>query len=146
MLKFPEDYEIVVSLGYPNADNNPIRHKNLTIYKWIPNRFEYLKSCDLVIGRAGHGTMTQCLCYGKPMILVPTPSHTEQISNAKQAEDLGVAKIILQEKLNRDRLLKGIKQMLESTAQERLKTVQKEVLKYDGLKKAVETIFEAVKK
>ncbi len=146
LLKFPEDYEIVMSLGYPNADNNPIRHKNLTIYKWIPNRFEYLKSCDLVIGRAGHGTMTQCLCYGKPMILVPTPSHTEQISNAKQAEDLGVAKIILQEKLNRDRLLKGIKQMLESTVQERLKTVQKEVLKYDGLKKAVETIFEAVKK
>ncbi|RLI16963.1 hypothetical protein DRO44_04655 [Candidatus Bathyarchaeota archaeon] len=90
--------------------------------------------------------MTQCLCYGKPMILVPTPSHTEQISNAKQAEDLGVAKIILQEKLNRDRLLKGIKQMLESTVQERLKTVQKEVLKYDGLKKAVETIFEVIKK
>lgn len=146
LLKFPEDYEIVISLGYPNGDDEPIQHGNLTIYRWIPNRFEYLKTCDLVIGRAGHGTLTQCLCYGKPMILMPTPSHTEQLGNAKQAENLGVAKTIRQEELSRERLLKSVQQILESEIPERIKEVQKEVLKYDGLEKTVEEVFEMAEK
>jgi len=142
LLTFPEDYEIVMSLGYPNADNKLIRHGNVKIYKWIPNRFEYLKTCDLVIGRAGHGTLTQCLCYGKPMILVPTPSHTEQLGNAKQAENLGVAKTIQQNELSHEKLLKSVRQILEGDTPQRLKEVQKEVIKYDGLQNAVKTVIE----
>ncbi|MDI6690400.1 MAG: glycosyltransferase [Candidatus Bathyarchaeota archaeon] len=141
-LGFPKDYEIVMSLGYPNANDEPIRHGNLTIYKWIPNRFEYLKAADIIISRAGHGTITHCMCYGKPMILIPTPSHTEQLSNAKQAETLGVAKTIQQEELSKEKLLKSVEQMLNSTIPKHLKEVQKEVLNYDGLSKAAETIIQ----
>ncbi|MEM3696207.1 MAG: glycosyltransferase [Candidatus Bathyarchaeia archaeon] len=144
-LDFPKDYEIVMSLGYPNADNNqPIRHGNLTIYKWIPNRFEYLKASDIIVSRAGHGTITHCMCYGKPMILIPTPSHTEQLSNAKQAEELGVAKTLQQEELSKENLLKSVEHILNSKVPENLKEVQKEVLNYDGLSKAVETIIQIV--
>jgi UDP-N-acetylglucosamine--N-acetylmuramyl-(pentapeptide) pyrophosphoryl-undecaprenol N-acetylglucosamine transferase len=141
LLEFPDDFDVVLSLGYPNADTKPISHGNLRIYKWIPNRFEYLKACDLVVSRAGHGTLMQCMCYGKPMILVPTPSHTEQLNNAKQAGKLGVAKIIEQSKLNKEKLLENIQQILESEIPERLKQVQKEVLEYDGLENAVKTII-----
>jgi UDP:flavonoid glycosyltransferase YjiC (YdhE family) len=146
LLEFPEDYEVVMSLGYPNAEDKPVRHGNVTIYKWIPNRFEYLKTCDLVIGRAGHGTLTQCMCYGKPMILVPTPSHTEQLSNAKQSENLGAAKTIQQKELSKEKLLKCIQQILKSGTPERLKEIQKEVLKYDGLGNAVKIITETAEK
>jgi len=146
LLEFSDDYEIVLSLGYPNADTEPIFHGNLRIHKWIPNRFEYLKACDLVASRAGHGTLTQCMCYGKPMIIVPTPSHTEQLNNAKQAEKLGVAKVIEQEELSKEVLLKNVQQILESEASERLKQIQEEVLRYDGLENAVTTIIEIVEK
>jgi UDP:flavonoid glycosyltransferase YjiC (YdhE family) len=142
LMDFPKDYDIVMSLGYPNANDKPIRHGNLTIYKWIPNRFEYLKAADIIISRAGHGTITHCMCYGKPMILIPTPSHTEQLSNARQAEILGVAKTIQQEELSKEKLLKSVKEILNSPIPERLKEVQKEVLNYDGLEKAVETIIQ----
>jgi UDP:flavonoid glycosyltransferase YjiC (YdhE family) len=142
LLEFPEDYEVVISLGYPNIDNKPVKHGNVTIYEWVPNRFEYLKACDLAVGRAGHGTITQCMSYGKPMILVPTPSHTEQLSNARHAENLGVAKTIQQEELSREKLLKSVQQLLESKVSERLKEVQEETLKYDGLESAVESIIE----
>jgi len=142
LLEFPEDYEIVMSLGYPNAEDKPMHYGNVTINKWIPNRFEYLKACDLVIGRAGHGTITQSMCYGKPMILVPTPNHTEQLSNARQAENLGVATTIRQERLSKQKLLEKVKQTLEGDAPKRLKEVQKEALKYDGLENAVKTIIQ----
>ncbi len=142
LLEFPDDYEIVMSLGYPNADHEPIRHSNLTIYKWLPNRFEYLKACDLVMARAGHGTLTQCLCYGKPMIIVPTPSHTEQINNAKQVEAFGVAKVIEQEELSREKLLSSVRQTLKGETPERLRQIQQEVLRHDGLENAAKTIIE----
>ncbi len=146
LLEFPDDYEIVLSLGYPNADTEPILHSNLRIYKWIPNRFEYLKACDLVISRAGHGTLTQCMYYGKPMILVPTPSHTEQLNNAKQAEKLGVANVIEQEELNKGKLLENVQRILKRETFERLKQIQREVVQYNGLENAVKTIIELAEK
>ncbi len=144
LMKFPEDYEVVMSLGYPNTDDKPIRRGNLTIYKWIPSRFEHLKACDVVIGRAGHGTITQCMCYGKPIILVPTPNHTEQLGNAKQAESLGIAKIVQQKELTKEKLLRNAQQILREEDIERLENIQREALKYDGLENAVRTTIETI--
>jgi UDP-N-acetylglucosamine:LPS N-acetylglucosamine transferase len=85
------------------------------------------------------------MCYGKPMILVPTPSHTEQLSNAKQAENLGVAKTIQQKGLSKEKLLEHIRQILKDNTLERLEKVQKEVLKYDGVENAVNAVIEMTK-
>ncbi|MDH7564144.1 MAG: glycosyltransferase [Candidatus Bathyarchaeota archaeon] len=146
LLEFPEDYEIVMSLGEPGATSKQFHQRNVTVYDWIPNRFEYLKACDLVVARAGHGTMTQCMCYGKPMILVPTPSHTEQLSNAAQAMKLGLAKIVLQEDLSKERLLKKVRQVFDEKMCERLERVQKEVAQYDGLENAVAAVLEVARR
>ncbi|MEM3788791.1 MAG: glycosyltransferase, partial [Candidatus Bathyarchaeia archaeon] len=94
----------------------------------------------------GHGTITQCMCYGKPMILVPTPNHTEQINNAVQAKKLGVAKVIRQENLNLDKLLKTVEQTLTAGNVERLEQIRAEVLKYNGLENAVKMIIEVANK
>jgi len=144
--EFPEEYKIVVSYGNPDADKEPVRHGNVTIYEWLPNRFEYLKACDVVIGRAGHGTITQCMCYGKPVVLVPTPNHTEQLANARQAQKLGAAQVILQKWLTKERLLKKVRQCLETENGRRLANIQEEALKHDGLKKAVTTVIEMAQK
>jgi UDP:flavonoid glycosyltransferase YjiC (YdhE family) len=145
LLEFPREYEIVVSYGYPSADSKPIRHGNVTFYKWVPNRFEYLKACDVAISRAGHGTITQCMCYGKPVILVPTPNHTEQLTNARQAQKLGAAQIILQKWLTKEKLLEKVRQCLQKETGERLTHIQEEALKHNGLENAVRTVVEMAK-
>lgn len=145
LLEFPEDYEIIMSYGYPSADNKPIRHENVRIYKWIPNRFDFLKVCDLAICRAGHGTITQCMCYGKPMILIPTPGHTEQLSNAKQAENIGVAKIMLQDRLSKEKLLGKVKDVMQNDIFEKVAEVRQEALKHDGLENAVRAVTEVAR-
>jgi UDP:flavonoid glycosyltransferase YjiC (YdhE family) len=141
--EFPDDYQIVMSLGYPNSSAEPVKDGNVTVRGWIPNRFEYLKACDLVISRAGHGTVTHSICYGKPMILVPTPSHTEQLNIAKNAVELGVGQMIEQENLNKQTLLAAVRKTLEdSRFRERTKEIQEDVLKIDGLEIAVQTIMD----
>jgi len=139
---FSADYEVVASLGYPRSTGKPTIHDHIRIYDWLPNRFEHLKVCDIVVGRAGHGTITQCMCYGKPMILVPTPNHTEQINNARQARKIGAAKILRQGELTKQNLLENIKQILASDMPVRLKRIQRDVLALNGLQNAVDTVVE----
>jgi len=140
--EFPDDYQIVMSLGYPNASADPVKEGNMTVYGWIPNRFEYLKTCDVVVARAGHGTVAQSTCYGRPLILVPTPSHTEQLNNAKNAVELGIAEMIEQDDLNKHTLLNTVGKILNSRFRERAEQIQEEVMELDGLKTAVEIIVD----
>lgn len=140
LLEFPADYEIVMSYGYPGTGSEPIRQRNVTIFKWLPNRFEYLKACDIAIGRAGHGTITQSMSYGKPMIIIPTPNHTEQLQNAIQAEKLGIAETLLQRDVTRYNLLKTVERLMKSDAVYLLQRMQPEILKHDGLDAAVKEI------
>ncbi|UCG45693.1 MAG: hypothetical protein JSV58_02650 [Candidatus Bathyarchaeota archaeon] len=141
--EFPRNYQIVMSLGYPDASIKPIHNGNVTVYNWLPNRFEHLKACDLVVARAGHGTLTQSICYGKPMILVPTPSHTEQLNNAKRAADLGIVKIIEQDNLDKKGLLEAVESLLEDKQFEgRMGKIQADVLELDGIEAAIQNIME----
>ncbi len=143
--EFPDDYQIVMSLGNPEASAEPVRNGNLTIYGWVANRFEYLKACDVVISRVGHGTLSQAVCYGKPLILVPTPNHTEQLNNARKAVELGIGKIIKQEDLNKDVLLKAVGKVLKnSEIKEKTEQLRKIIIKWDGLKTAAKIIIKAV--
>jgi UDP:flavonoid glycosyltransferase YjiC (YdhE family) len=140
---FPDDYQVVLSLGYPNASTEPTVNGNVITYGWVPNRFEYLKACDVVVSRGGHGTMSQSICYGKPSLIIPTPNHTEQYNNAKKAVKLGVAKIIDQEALNNGVLVDAVKAVLEkSSLQDNAKCLQDEVLKCDGLETAIKIIYD----
>ncbi len=141
--EFPDDYQIVISLGYPNTTIEPLQSGNLTVYNWIPNRFEYLKACDVVVSRAGHGTLTQSISYGKPLILVPTPNHPEQLNNARVAAKMGVAKVIEQKNLNKETLLEAVRKTLEHDQfRERSEQIQRDVLTLDGMEIALQTITE----
>jgi UDP-N-acetylglucosamine--N-acetylmuramyl-(pentapeptide) pyrophosphoryl-undecaprenol N-acetylglucosamine transferase len=129
-----------MSLGYPASPPDPVKYGNLVIYRWMPNRFEYLKACDLVVARAGHGTVAQALCYGKPMILIPTPNHTEQYNNAKKVAALGVAQVLEQQNL-KETLFKATEKMLSDGKHvERAKEIMKEIEGIDGLETAARMI------
>jgi UDP:flavonoid glycosyltransferase YjiC (YdhE family) len=142
--EFPDDYQIVLSLGYPTSSLEPLKCGNFSIYKWVENRFEYLKACDLIVAKAGHGTVAQALCYGKPMILIPTPNHTEQYNNARKVKALGAAELLDQQQLSKENLLKTTEKMLSTDRYtERSKGILQEVGKLDGLETAADIITKA---
>jgi len=139
---FPQHYQVVMSLGYPNTPIKPVKYGNTLIYGWVPNRFEYLNACDLIISRAGHGTITQAMCYGKPMILVPTPSHTEQLNNAKRVFELGISEALEQDTINKEVLIKSIDKMLtDQRYTKRIEEIKQAVSNLNGLNIAVQTVI-----
>jgi len=146
-MDFPSDYQIVMSTGSPS---NPIKvakyKRHFTVYNWIPNRFEYLKASDLVISRAGHGTLAQNIYYGKPMILIPTPSHTEQANNARRVKEMGIAEVIEQSDLSVGALLKMVRHiLLDDSYRTRAEDIQRKVMEINGLKTIVNAVLNIAK-
>jgi len=140
MKALPGRYRAVMTLGYPGTAK-PTKHGNLTVLNWVPNRYEFLKACDLVVSRSGHGTLLQSLCYGKPLLLVPTPRHTEQLNNATRAIKLGVAQMIEQENLTHETLTQSLDEMTTNDEYtRRTETIQRHVSRSDAIETAIRAI------
>ena len=69
---------------------------------------------DLIVARSGAMTITEISNLGKPSILVPLPnvSGNHQFYNAKVLEDIGAAKIILNDELNYNNLNSTIEEIV----------------------------------
>jgi len=138
---FTEKYDIIVSRGNPNGSLSAHKVNGLRIFEWIQNQDEYILASDLVVSRAGHGTIMKSLVYGKPMILIPIPDHTEQYGNAHRAEGLHVARIIDQKKLNSAILLTVVEEVLtKSEYAKNAKIVQKKVASMHAIETACDLV------
>jgi len=134
-------YEVIVSKGKPDGSLYPHRSNGLRIFDWIQNQDDYILASDLVVSRAGHGTIMKSLVYGKPMVLVPIPDHTEQYGNARRAEALNVARIIDQSKLSGDTLHTALNEVLtEPEYTKNAKRVQRNVASLDAIRIACDFV------
>jgi UDP-N-acetylglucosamine--N-acetylmuramyl-(pentapeptide) pyrophosphoryl-undecaprenol N-acetylglucosamine transferase len=106
----------VMSRGEASGTEDPTKHGELVTFDWLEEEFQYeiLKACNLVVSRAGHGMIMKAMTFGKPMILVPIPDHTEQYGNAERVERLGLAKILDQSEVKSNKLRTTINDVLAS--------------------------------
>lgn len=80
----------------------------------LPNA---LAAADIVLSRAGSTTLSELLALHKPMLLVPYPmgaSRGDQIQNAACYRQLGLARVLPQEKLAARRLAAELLDLLKS--------------------------------
>jgi UDP-N-acetylglucosamine--N-acetylmuramyl-(pentapeptide) pyrophosphoryl-undecaprenol N-acetylglucosamine transferase len=84
----------------PPARPSPRYHA----YDFLVDEMKHaLAAADLVISRAGLGTLSELAALGKPMVLVPMP-HSHQLANARAAAEAGAARIAAEETLTPERL------------------------------------------
>lgn len=78
-------------IGGPDLDYDLLENVpgNVVIRKLISDPFPYYKSSDLIICTGGHGTLTESLSFGLPVISFPDRSHNEQENNAHLLEKNG---------------------------------------------------------
>ena len=82
-----------------------------------------LRSADLVVARAGAGTLAELAVCGKAAILIPFPhaTHQHQEKNAREVEAEGAAVVIPQDELDGRRLTQEIEALVKNP--ERLRTM-----------------------
>ncbi|HEY8478071.1 MAG TPA: UDP-N-acetylglucosamine--N-acetylmuramyl-(pentapeptide) pyrophosphoryl-undecaprenol N-acetylglucosamine transferase [Chloroflexota bacterium] len=73
---------------------------------------DVLAAAEVVVSRAGLGTLTELAVLGKPMVLVPMPrSHQE--ANAAAFDRADAAVVLRQDQLTPDRLAETVERLLE---------------------------------
>ena len=109
----PKQYDIIKQqLQDNNISINNI--ENAKIVPYIYNMEELMNVSNLIVARSGAMTITEISNLGKPSILIPLPnvSGNHQLYNAKVLENIGAAKIILNDELNDKKLNAQIEEIV----------------------------------
>src|SRR5690349_19300357 len=83
------------------------------VSSYIDNMMNDFAEADLVICRAGATTTAELIAAGKAAIMIPFPyaADDHQRKNAEALQDAGAARMIVQQELSADRLVKEIREL-----------------------------------
>ena len=143
----PKQYDIIKEkLQDNNISINNI--KNAKILPYIYNMEELMNVSNLIVARSGAMTITEISNLGKPSILIPLPnvSGDHQLHNAKVLENIGAAKIILNDELDCNKLNNKIEEIvLNKNKEEQMSTSALKVATKDVEEKIYNEIVKLVK-
>ena len=140
----PKQFDIIKEeLSQKDININNI--ENARIVPYIYNMEEIMNVSDVIVARSGAMTITEISNLGKPSILVPLPnvSQDHQLYNAKVLENVGAAKIILNNELDKDNLNEEIEKIITN---ENLKKEMGEKAYTKSVKDVQENIYKEIKK
>ncbi len=142
---FPGDYELVLSCGDPNGSFGEKRIGNLMVHEWMTEQsyWKTFERADVIVSRAGHETIMKAISEGKPLVLIPPPNHTEQANNAKRAEELGVAVVLDQSRLDSQELAAAISTCLKNN-RENARRLSGTLGSESGIRAVVEAVSQLV--
>lgn len=116
------NYEEAERLSRAALANVPLKTVAMKRYQAVPyfvgNLKMALAAADLVVARAGSGTITEIAAFGNPAILIPLKeaANDHQRTNAYEFARAGAAVVIEEENLLPAIFLRQVKSILEDTA------------------------------
>lgn len=138
---------VVTGKGYIDDYKDVECPSNVQIVPFLDNLINVLKDTDLIVSRAGASTIAEITAIGLPAILVPSPyvTHNHQYMNAKELEDLGACRIVLENDFGKDKLINEIDKILDNNeayvkmaaASKKLGVVDSATKIYDQIKKII---------
>jgi len=143
--EFPRDYELILSCGDPNGSFGEKTIGKLAVHEWMTEQsyWRTFERADVIVSRAGHETIMKAISEGKPLVLIPPPNHTEQANNAKRAEELGVAVVLDQSRLDARELAEAISKSLKDN-RENAQRLRGTLGSESGIGAVVEAVSELV--
>ena len=138
------NYQVIHQVGKENfevfkrlVDMELHEHPHISRYRVFPflNEVELRNAAgcaDLIISRAGSGSIFEMACWGKPAILVPIPESVsrDQRKNAYAYARAGAAEVIEQENFTPHVVVSEVNRLIQDTAlQEKMRAGAKEFAK-----------------
>lgn len=155
---FLRQFQILHQVGLSNYENYKKEYEFLS-KDWSDiekRRYQYrayfmddlinaYAACDLVLCRAGAGTIYELAYFGKPAILVPLPeaANNHQIENARQYSESGAAMIMEQENFLGHLVIEKIADLINNKeVTQKMGLAAKKFYKADAAKNIAQGIFE----
>lgn len=141
-------YEILYIVGSNvNVEDFKKKMKNQKGIKIVPyfdNLPGIMASSDLVISRAGAGTLFEIIGLEKPSIIIPSPNvaNNHQYYNAKELEEKKIIEVIEEKEITKEVLAEKIELLLNN--QEKINLLKKNMVEYKKITPS-ETIYKTIK-
>ena len=107
-----EEYLFVITAGDPGGKRTATAIPGGYLYGWCDDSRAFVDSCDAIVSRAGHVSISDYILRAKPCLLVPIQSQTEQIGNASKAERLGFALVVEEDGLDPAKVGGALRELL----------------------------------
>jgi MGT family glycosyltransferase len=134
-------YRYIVSKG-PRHDEIDLA-ANMAGAEFLPQT-SVLPACDLVITHGGNNTITECLHYGKPMVVLPL--FWDQHDNAQRMQELGLGIRLDTYRFTDTQMHSALERLLiDATLHRRLAAGAAAIQAHGGLHKAARLIEQAAK-
>jgi len=137
-----QGHNLVISMGYGGGSPEPRRISDGGwLFDWCPIKDELFELSRVIVARAGHSTIGQCIDHVKPAVIIPIHNHPEQISNAEKFEKLGLGVMIRSEQLTPQNLTESIQKCATDPSYvERLEGACALAKRYRGVERCAEII------
>ena len=137
-----QDFQIIHLCGKGNLDPALTGTPGYAQYEFISQELpDLMAAADLVISRAGANSICELLALKKPNILIPLPasaSRGDQILNAKSFERQGFSRLLPEEDVTDDTLLKAVRETFSQADSYR------QAMEWAGQRDAIETIIRLI--
>lgn len=138
-------YNVVHICGKNNADTS-IKHDGYKQFEYISAELAHIFALsDIIISRAGSNSINEFLALKKPSLLIPLPksvSRGDQILNAQSFEKQGFSKMLGEEEMTEQSLVKEINDLFENRGKY-ISAMEKSGLN-DGVNEVMKLICETV--
>lgn len=117
---------------------------SISVVPYIENMPEVFANVDLVVSRSGATTLAELTALGLPSILVPSPyvTNDHQTKNAESLTKRGAAKMITEDQLTGESLIKAIDELM---LHEEIRNNMAKAAKQLGLPEAADHLIQMIK-
>jgi len=129
-----EEYLFVITAGNPGGETTPSLVPGGYLYQWCDTSHAFVDSCDVVVSRAGHVSISDYVLRAKPCLLVPIQSQTEQIGNANKAEKLGFAVVADEGELDPRKVGEALRELAEERYARRAQEMRRLAEGFDAVR------------
>jgi len=140
-----QDYQILWQTG--NNYEPPLKHpKNIVPTKFIDDMSAAYAAADLIVGRSGATSVAEICVAGKPSILVPMPSasNNEQFLNAKVLQEREAA-ILINDSDIETQLFDNVDNLMQNSDMRiKMSRVARQLAKPDAAKRVAKDIIEVI--
>lgn len=145
---FHSSYEILYIVGsnvnIEDFKKKITNDKGIKVVPYFDNLPGIMASSDLVISRAGAGTLFEIIGLEKPSIIIPSPNvaNNHQYYNAKELEEKKMIEVIEEKEITKEVLAEKIDKLLNN--QEKIKDLKRNMVEYKKVHPS-ETIYKTIK-
>ena len=145
---FHKEYEILYITGsnvhIHEFEKKIINKKGIKIIPYFENLPSIMASSDLVISRAGAGTLFEIIGLEKPSIIIPSPNvaNNHQFFNAKELEDKKIIEVLEEKEITKEILAEKIQTLLYK--EDKIISLKKNMVLYKQIN-PTDTIYKTIK-